>query len=215
MSIKQAYWSGSPAHLQTGRIRQLMMFLLFSAALLAAGCTGGHPDSETTGHDATSAEADARDAHDTTASSIPDTGQDDRSGYLPDSAGAEQSPNLPFNPDDPDDRIVQDHQNLAGNQPQDTTMNQQDYNHKLDAPLRNRLARSGWENNGGVLEILIQLSGTADPEILEKLNRYRIEVRNVMGSIVTARGTGDAIYRAASDSAVISISLSTERQPND
>lgn len=202
MSVNQASQSGSPARLRPGRTRHMMIFLVFSTTLLTAGCTVDKPDSQTTGRD-------------TTLSPDPDRAQDDRFGRFHDSTDTGLMREIPIDPDDPGDRIVQDHQNTTGNQAQDTTMNQQDYSHKLDAPLRNRIARSGQESNGDVHEILIQLTGTAGSEIIETLNGYRIEVRHVLGSIVTARGTAWAIQSAASDPAVISISLSTERQRND
>ncbi len=86
-----------------------------------------------------------------------------------------------------------------------------DYMNKLDAPLRSVLFRAEHDEEAPI-DVLIQLTGTADSDAIDMLRHYQLEVRSTVDSIVTARGTADAIRRSASDPRIVSVSLSQIRE---
>lgn len=86
-----------------------------------------------------------------------------------------------------------------------------DYMNKLDAPLRSVLSDTEHDKETPI-DVLIQLNGLADSDALEMLRHYQLEVRSTVDTIVTARGTAEAIRRSASDPHIVSVSLSQIRE---
>ncbi len=86
-----------------------------------------------------------------------------------------------------------------------------DYMNKLDAPLRSVLSSTERDKDAQI-DVLIQLTGTADSDAIEMLRHYQLEVRSTVDTIVTARGTADAIRKSASDPRIVSVSLSQIRE---
>ena len=88
---------------------------------------------------------------------------------------------------------------------------QDDIAAKFDAPLRQALAREG----GTALQVLIELPAAPSDSQRSALERAGLDRHSVVGRIVTATGSPDAIRRVASFDFVRSLSLSRERPPLD
>jgi hypothetical protein len=86
-----------------------------------------------------------------------------------------------------------------------------DYISKLDAPLRSVLTNTERDKEAPI-DVLIQLTGAADSDVVEMLRHYQLEVRSTVGAIVTARGSAESIRKAASDPRIVSVSLSQIRE---
>ncbi|MFW5973587.1 MAG: hypothetical protein ACOCTG_06305 [Bacteroidota bacterium] len=80
---------------------------------------------------------------------------------------------------------------------------------KMDAPLRMALDDADGSQE---LEVLVETAEPADDAFAEFLRDNAFEVRNVVDTVVTGRGSADVLRTVAGHRMVVSMSLSQTRQ---
>lgn len=83
---------------------------------------------------------------------------------------------------------------------------------KMDAPLRVLLSGQQDSATDSKIQVLIEMASVPDSHMLSLFEQHGIRVAVVSGNIVAASGKAADIRRIAAEDAVVSLSLSMERQ---